>query len=156
MKLYSGEFWFLLTPWNPVNHRHLCNSNTYMILHCDNGVTNHSFLDIKDKITWQHVFKTTNSQRYLGDHPFWWWPEIHDGLKKSRVAAVCGKQYSVTEARKMFAGSDVLVCAAVGFPPRRLQHQAHAESRLARYGMYKGNGITPIWIVSPLASQRSI
>lgn len=52
-------------------------------------------------------------------HPALTDTEIHDGLllaKKLRVAAVCVKPYSVFEAKKVLTGSDVLVCAVVGFP----------------------------------------
>lgn len=70
------------------------------------------------------LFSLSQIARHALLHPVLTDTEIHDGLKKSRVAAVCGKQYSVTEAKKMFAGSDVLVCATVGHPPRE-QHNIH-------------------------------
>ncbi|EOO01295.1 putative deoxyribose-phosphate aldolase protein [Phaeoacremonium minimum UCRPA7] len=52
-------------------------------------------------------------------HPTMTDAEIEAGLQTARsynVAAACIKPYSIAQARRVLAGSDVRVCAVVGFP----------------------------------------
>ncbi|CAF4681534.1 unnamed protein product, partial [Rotaria magnacalcarata] len=52
-------------------------------------------------------------------HPTMTDSEILAGLeiaKKYNVATACVKPYSIPMAKKILAGSDVLICAVIGFP----------------------------------------